>query len=177
MTPLYQRPLDLGADIAMCSATKFAGITYKDMYDQVGYNFFSLPPPLIFDINCGEGVLCVCLSFVQYSAGGHGDATGGILAVKTPELGQRLYFQQNAEGSGLAPFESWLLLRGLKTMALRMERSVENAIAIAQFLAKHPLVKRVNFPYPLKGKHVLPVVHFALSFGSHTFSSALQKHP
>lgn len=53
---------------------------------------------------------------------------------------------QNAEGAGLAPFDSWLALRGLKTMALRMERSAANCARLAEWLARQPLVKKVNYP-------------------------------
>lgn len=55
-------------------------------------------------------------------------------------------FLQNAEGTALGPFDCWLLLRGLKTMDLRMERAVNNSRRIAEFLQRHPLVKRVNYP-------------------------------
>jgi cystathionine beta-lyase/cystathionine gamma-synthase len=56
-----------------------------------------------------------------------------------------VYFLQNAEGAGLAPFDCWLALRGLKTMALRQERQADNCMKLAQYLAKHPLVKRINY--------------------------------
>ena len=72
--------------------------------------------------------------------GGHSDVTAGILTVRDTELGDRIYFHQNSEGTGLGPFDCWLCLRGLKTMALRMERQAENAQAIAEHLTKHPLV-------------------------------------
>lgn len=72
--------------------------------------------------------------------------TAGILAVRDPALADRLYFLQNAEGSALGPFDCWLLVRGLKTMALRMERQAANAQRIAEWLAAHPLVQRVNYP-------------------------------
>eukprot|EP00798_Chlamydomonas_sp_ICE-L_P026364 gene26364-17457_t len=101
MTFLYQRPLDLGADISMTSGTKFIG--------------------------------------------GHGDVTLGVLAVKGEELAKQVYFLQNSEGAGLSPFDCWLALRGLKTMALRMDRSTENCAKLAAYLAKHPLVKKVNY--------------------------------
>ena len=78
--------------------------------------------------------------------GGHSDVTAGILTVRDAELGDRLYFHQNSEGTGLGPFDCWLCLRGLKTMALRMERQAENAQAIAEHLSTHPLVTKVNFP-------------------------------
>jgi len=102
MAPLYQRPLELGADICMTSATKFIG--------------------------------------------GHSDVTAGILTVKGKELAQKLYFYQNAEGAGLAPFDSWLCLRGIKTMALRMAKQVVNCERIVSYLEAHPLVKKVNYP-------------------------------
>lgn len=98
----YQRPLDLGADISMTSATKFIG--------------------------------------------GHSDVTAGILAVKGKELADKIYFVQNAEGTALGPYDCWLLLRGVKTMALRMERQAENAVKLADWLSAHPLVNTVNFP-------------------------------
>lgn len=78
--------------------------------------------------------------------GGHSDVTAGLLAVKGKELYNRLYFYQNAEGAGLSPFDSWLCLRGLKTMPLRMRAAAGNACALAIFLDGHPLVKKVNFP-------------------------------
>jgi cystathionine beta-lyase len=101
LTPLYQMPLDLGADISMTSATKFIG--------------------------------------------GHSDVTGGVLAVRDPELAQRLYFVQNAEGTGLGPMDCWLLIRGLKTMSLRMERQVENCEKLVEWVRQQPLVKTVNY--------------------------------
>lgn len=78
--------------------------------------------------------------------GGHSDVMAGILAVRDPALADRIYFVQNAEGTALGPMDSWLLVRGLKTMALRMERQAQNAQRIAEWLAAHPLVKKVNFP-------------------------------
>ena len=59
--------------------------------------------------------------------GGHSDVTAGILAVRDKELADRIYFVQNAEGTALGPFDCWLLVRGIKTMALRMERQVSTA--------------------------------------------------
>ena len=101
LTPIYQMPLELGADISMTSATKFIG--------------------------------------------GHSDVTGGVLAVRDPELAQRLYFVQNAEGTGLGPMECWLLIRGLKTMSLRMERQVQNCEKLVEWVRKQPLVTSVNY--------------------------------
>lgn len=102
MSPVLQKPLELGVDIVMTSATKFIA--------------------------------------------GHSDTTGGILSVKGDELADRVYFVQNAEGTALAPFECWLCLRGLKTMALRLEQQQRNAMRIAEFLSMHPLVTRVHYP-------------------------------
>lgn len=101
LTPLYQMPLDLGADISMTSATKFIG--------------------------------------------GHSDVTGGVLAVRDPELAKRLYFVQNAEGTGLSPMDCWLLIRGLKTMSLRMERQVQNCEKLVDWVRQQPLVQSINY--------------------------------
>ncbi|KAK9726022.1 hypothetical protein RND81_05G185000 [Saponaria officinalis] len=76
---------------------------------------------------------------------GHSDLMAGVLAVKGESLAKELYFLQNAEGSGLAPFDCWLCLRGIKTMGLRVEKQQENAQKIAEFLAAHPRVKKVNY--------------------------------
>lgn len=62
----------------------------------------------------------------------------GVLTVKGSDLGKRIYFLQNAEGAGLAPFDCWLALRGLKTMSLRMERSAENCEKLARCKESHP---------------------------------------
>ena len=102
LTPLYQRPLELGADISMTSATKFIG--------------------------------------------GHSDVTAGILAVADAALADRIYFYQNAEGTALGPMDCWLLVRGVKTMGLRMERQAANAARVAAWLDAHPMVRSVNYP-------------------------------
>lgn len=101
MSPVLSKPLDLGADIVMHSATKFIA--------------------------------------------GHSDVMAGILAVKGESLAKDVYFLQNAEGAGLAPFDCWLCLRGIKTMSLRVEKQQSNAQKVAEFLAAHPLVKKVNY--------------------------------
>ena len=77
---------------------------------------------------------------------GHSDLMAGLLAVRSEAVGKELYFHQNAEGTALAPFDCWLTLRGMKTMALRMAAAQRNAEALAAYLAAHPAVKRVNFP-------------------------------
>jgi cysteine-S-conjugate beta-lyase len=102
LSPCFQRPLELGADVVIHSATKF---------------------------------LC-----------GHSDVTAGALITNNAELHRQLAFQQNAEGAGLSPFESWLLLRGIKTLALRVARQNASASAIADFLSQHPAVENVYYP-------------------------------
>jgi cysteine-S-conjugate beta-lyase len=102
LSPVFQRPLNFGADIVVHSATKF---------------------------------LC-----------GHSDVTAGALITNDPTLYKQLSFQQNAEGAGLSPFESWLLLRGLKTLALRVERQNSSAEKIARFLQTRAGVSQVFYP-------------------------------
>jgi cystathionine beta-lyase len=77
---------------------------------------------------------------------GHSDVTAGALITSNSALHKKIAFQQNAEGAGLSPFESWLLLRGIKTLCLRAERQSASACTIAQFLSEHAAVKHVNFP-------------------------------
>ena len=79
-------------------------------------------------------------------AGGHSDVVSGALVAADPALGERLAFLQNAAGSIAGPFDSWLVLRGLKTLAVRMERHSDNAEAVARFLAGHPAVSAVHYP-------------------------------
>lgn len=102
LTPYFQRPLELGADIVVHSATKYLG--------------------------------------------GHNDVLAGVLVCHSEQLGEKLHTIQNTTGSVLAPFDSWLLLRGLKTLALRMERHQANARAIVSFLRQHRLVDKVYYP-------------------------------
>jgi len=101
-TPVLTRPLELGADIVMHSATKYIG--------------------------------------------GHSDVLGGVLVVKDRNLYDRLYFIQNATGGVLAPLESFLCSRGLKTLELRVREQCRSAAAIAHFLAAHRRVTRVLYP-------------------------------
>ena len=77
---------------------------------------------------------------------GHSDGVGGCVILNDPELAERLKFIQNAAGAILGPFDSWLVLRGVKTLSVRMERHCQNGMAIAQFLAAHPKVKHVHYP-------------------------------
>jgi cystathionine beta-lyase len=102
LSPVFQRPLNLGADIVIHSATKF---------------------------------LC-----------GHSDVTAGALITNDESIRKAIAFPQNAEGSGLSPFESWLLLRGLKTLALRVERQNSSALQVARYLESQPVVTRVFYP-------------------------------
>ena len=102
LSPYFQNPLRLGADIVLHSATKFLG--------------------------------------------GHNDTVAGLLAAADPEICERLAFLLKTVGSGLAPMDSWLILRGIKTLAVRMERSQENALKIARWLKKQPQVKKVHYP-------------------------------
>jgi cystathionine gamma-lyase len=77
---------------------------------------------------------------------GHSDIIGGIVVTREAALGERLAFLQNAVGAVAGPFDSFLALRGLKTLHLRMERHSSNALAIAQWLESHPAVERVIYP-------------------------------
>jgi len=102
-TPIAQRPLELGFNIVIHSATKYLN--------------------------------------------GHSDVVSGIAVVgDNPDLGQQLGYLQNAVGAVAGPFDSFLALRGVKTLALRMERHHHNALAIAQWLEQHPKVKQVYYP-------------------------------
>lgn len=102
MTPYLQKPLELGADIVVHSATKYLG--------------------------------------------GHSDVVSGLAVVSTKELAEKIAFIQNSSGGVLGPFDSFLLIRGIKTLAVRMDRHVENAEKAAQFLTSHKAVKNVYYP-------------------------------
>ncbi|HBI04889.1 MAG TPA: methionine biosynthesis PLP-dependent protein, partial [Paenibacillaceae bacterium] len=78
--------------------------------------------------------------------GGHNDLVAGIVVAKDKELADKIQFIQNASGSVLGPQDSWLLLRGLKTLALRMERHQENAMKIACWLQSQPSIEKVYYP-------------------------------
>ncbi|MCM3691550.1 cystathionine beta-lyase [Neobacillus niacini] len=102
LTPEYQRPLELGADVVLHSATKFLS--------------------------------------------GHSDVVAGLAVVKDEELGKRLYSLQNSFGAVLGVQDAWLVLRGLKTLHVRLEQSQKSALKIAEFLEEHPLVEKVYYP-------------------------------
>ena len=102
LTPCQQRPLQLGADLTVYSATKYLA--------------------------------------------GHNDVVAGAVVARTAELAERIAFFQNAVGGVLGPQDSWLALRGLKTLPLRMEKQQANALRIAQWLTRHPHVRAVHYP-------------------------------
>ncbi|MDR1310367.1 MAG: PLP-dependent aspartate aminotransferase family protein [Burkholderiaceae bacterium] len=78
--------------------------------------------------------------------GGHNDVVAGIATAKSGEWGEKLAYTQNATGAPLGAQDSWLLLRGLKTLAVRLERQQDNAMRVARFLETHPHVRRVYYP-------------------------------
>ena len=102
LSPYFQNPLKLGADIVVHSGTKFLG--------------------------------------------GHNDTLAGFLVTNNEEVRDRLRFLIKTTGAGLAPFDCWLILRGMKTLRIRMERSQENAIRIAEWLKTQSIVQKVYYP-------------------------------
>ena len=97
---------------------------------------------------------------------GHSDAIGGAAIVRDPELAERIAYLQNAVGGVPGPFDAFLTLRGIKTLALRMERHCSNALAIAQFLEQHPQVERVYYPgLASHPQHALARAQMAGGFG------------
>jgi cystathionine beta-lyase/cystathionine gamma-synthase len=88
--------------------------------------------------------------------GGHSDVVGGFVATNDPTIAERLAFLQNALGPVPGPFDSWLVLRGLKTLAVRMREHCANAHRVAEFLDAHPAVARVRYPgLPTDPQHEL----------------------
>lgn len=102
LTPYLQRPLDLGADITIYSATKYLA--------------------------------------------GHNDTVSGLVVVKDSDLAEKVYFLQNSVGAVLGPQDSWLVIRGMKTLGVRLDRQQENALKIARWLQTHPKVGKVYYP-------------------------------
>ncbi len=100
-------------------------------------------PYLQNPLNIGADI--VCHSTTKY-LGGHSDVVGGALVLNYPELAHKLYYLQNAIGAVPSPFDCYILLRSLKTLALRMEKHCQNAEMLAQALVNHPKVKKVHYP-------------------------------
>jgi cystathionine beta-lyase/cystathionine gamma-synthase len=102
MSPYFQRPIELGADIVVHSTTKYLN--------------------------------------------GHSDSVGGVVVLKRKEDAERLQFIQNAAGAILSPFDSWLVLRGIKTLPVRMEAHNANGMAVAKYLAGRKEVQKIYYP-------------------------------
>jgi cystathionine gamma-synthase len=92
------------------------------------------------------GADIVVHSMTKY-LGGHSDVVGGAVIVNDKDLADKLYFLQNAVGAVLGPMDAFLVLRGIKTLPLRMDRHFENATAISEFLEKHPKVEKLIYPF------------------------------
>ena len=91
------------------------------------------------------GIDLVVHSTTKY-LNGHSDCVGGFACTSNADLAQRLYFVQNAVGGVASPMDSFLVLRGVKTLHVRMQRHAENAARVVQYLAKHPKVQKVTYP-------------------------------
>jgi cystathionine gamma-lyase len=117
--------------------------------------------------------------------GGHSDVVGGVVATSNRDFYEGIKFYQNAAGAVPGPFDSWIVLRGLKTLAVRMRRHEENALAVAEFLQDHPQVEMVNYPgLPGHPQHELAkrqmsgfsgMVSFTLKGGAEAAYAAVQK--
>jgi cystathionine beta-lyase/cystathionine gamma-synthase len=117
--------------------------------------------------------------------GGHSDVVGGAAVTSDSDLHARMAFYQNAAGAVPGPFDSWIVLRGLKTLAVRMRQHEENALAVARFLQDHPQVATVNYPgLPSHPQHELAkrqmdgfsgMVSFTLKGGAEAAYAAVQK--
>lgn len=97
---------------------------------------------------------------------GHSDTMSGIVVAKDPEICKEIYFYQNAEGTGLAPFDCWLLLRGIKTMAIRVLQAQDNARRIARFLQTHPAALEVFYTGLSKSDAVYADIHTRQAHGT-----------
>ncbi len=102
-----------------------------------------LTPYLFRPLDCGADI--AVYSATKY-LGGHNDVIAGTAVCADAAAGARLAAIQNATGTAPGPMDSWLLLRGMKTLAVRMDRQQENALRIAEFLSRHPRVARVRYP-------------------------------
>jgi cystathionine gamma-synthase/cystathionine gamma-lyase len=117
--------------------------------------------------------------------GGHSDVVGGAVATSNPDFYEGIKFYQNAAGAVPGPFDSWIVLRGLKTLAVRMRQHEENALAVAEFLQDHPEVESVHYPgLPNHPQHELAktqmsgfsgMVSFTLRGGAEAAYAAVQR--
>lgn len=107
-----------------------------------------LSPYLQQPLNLGADI--VIHSATKFLSG-HADVTAGAVMTKNFKLGEKLAWIQNATGTALAPFDCWVLSRGIKTLGVRLDRQQRNARRIAKFLVEHPLVKKVFFPSLYEG--------------------------
>ena len=130
-------PLLKISDIARISALakKVSALTVVD-------NTFMSP---YFQNPLNHGADLVIHSMTKF-INGHSDVVGGALMMNSTDLRDKLFFLQNAIGPSSSPFDSWLVLRGIKTLAIRMKAHEQNAMKIAAFLEKHPKVERVVYP-------------------------------
>ena len=92
-----------------------------------------------------QGADITVYSGSKYLAG-HNDTVCGLVAVKDPLLAEQVYFHQNGAGAVLGPQDSWLTIRGMKTLTIRLDRQQENALALAQWLSSHPKAGKVHYP-------------------------------
>jgi cystathionine gamma-lyase len=144
-------------------------------------NTFASP---YFQKPLGLGADIVVHSTTKYM-GGHSDVVGGAAVTSDPDFYEAMKFYQNAAGGVPGPFDSWIVLRGLKTLAVRMRQHEENALAVAQFLQDHPEVETVNYPgLPSHPQHELAkkqmsgfsgMVSFSLKGGAEAAYAAVQK--
>ena len=102
-----------------------------------------LTPYLLRPFELGADI--TVYSATKYLAG-HNDTVAGLVAVKEPALAERVYFHQNSVGAVLGPQDSWLTIRGMKTLAIRLDRQQANAQRLAEWLQDHPLVRKVYYP-------------------------------
>lgn len=102
-----------------------------------------LTPYLLSPIEFGADISIY--SATKYLSG-HNDTVAGLAVVKDPVLAEKVYFHQNAAGAVLGPQDSWLVIRGMKTLGIRLDRHQENAIKIAGWLKKHPRIRHVYYP-------------------------------
>ena len=117
--------------------------------------------------------------------GGHSDVIGGVVVTSKPDFYEGMKFYQNAAGGVPGPFDSWIVLRGLKTLAVRMRQHEENALAVAEFLQDHPQVEMVSYPgLPSHPQHELAkrqmsgfsgMVSFTLKGGAKAAYAAVRK--